>query len=601
MTRRRKTPSAGKRKGSTVRDLLEQAAAYQQAGHTAQAEAICKRILEARPDQPHALYQLAVSAYQARKDPAAVAALQRAVQLKPDFAPAWNALGYVLRDQRQLDAALDAYRKALELEPEMVAAHQGVGATLLAGGQIEPALASFAKAIELAPDSVAVATELATALRSVGRGEQSLVVARETVRRLPESSEAHGLLAIELHHHGQFEDSVDSHRRALALSPDSAVAHTNLGVTLQALGDFTGAAASHRQAVALDPRNANAQHNLGRVLMQLNLLDEAVECHRAAIAGSPGNADAHWDCALAMLGAGRMREGWEELEWRWRAAAFPTPDRHTDRPRWDGSELSGRRLLLWAEQGLGDTIHFARYLPLLARPGASLALECAPHLERLMHSLAGIESVVTREGSARNLDGFDVHLPLLSVPRLFGTTPSSIPAKVPYLAADAADRERWRAELDGGDSLRVGVVWAGSATHANDRNRSIAPDLLEPLLALPGVRWFGLQVGDRAAQPTPGALTDLGPRLTDFAETAAVIANLDLVLTVDTAVAHLAGAIGAPVWVLLPHVPDWRWMLDREDSPWYPTMRLFRQQQRGEWQPVIERVAAELRSRTEAS
>jgi hypothetical protein len=261
--------------------------------------------------------------------------------------------------------------------------------------------------------------------------------------------------------------------------------------------------------------------------------------------------------------------------------------------RRDGSDLTGRRLLLWAEQGLGDTIQFVRYATQFARQGARLVLECAPQLERLMQSLSGIDSVVTRETSPGE---FDVHLPLLSVPRLFGTTTHSIPAAVPYLAPAAADRERWRAELGGGEGLRVGLVWAGSPTHADDRNRSIAPELLEPLLELPGVRWFSLQIGARADHAPRGPLTDLAPRLVDFAETAAVIANLDLVLSVDTAVAHLAGAVGAPVWTLLPYVPDWRWMLDRDDSPWYPTMRLFRQQHRGEWQPVIERVAAELAS-----
>jgi len=583
----------GKGGGSTVRELLERAAACQRAGHTAEAETICRRILEAKPDQPHAMYQLAVAAYQGRKDPVALKLLQRTVELAPDFAEAWTALGLVLCDRGRFDGALAAHRKAIELQPEMAAAHRAMGVALLAKGATEAGLAAYARAIELAPDSVALATELATALRTRGRVEQALAVARAIVGRLPDSSEAYGLFAIELHHSGQLEDSLASHRRAVGLAPDSAAAHTNLGVTLQALGDFEGAAASHRKAVELEPRNARAQHNLALVHMQSNRLDEAIACFRAAIAVEPGNADVHWNCALALLRAGKLREGWEELEWRWQASAFPSRQRHAAVWRWDGSELAGRRLLLWAEQGLGDTIQFVRYASLLSRPGARIVLECAPELERLMRSLSGIESIVTREGSPGEVD---VQLPLLSVPRLFGTTTRSIPAAIPYLAPEAGDRERWRAELAGGEGLRVGLAWAGSPTHADDRNRSIAPELLEPLLELPGVRWFSLQVGARAGHAPRGPLTDLAPRLVDFAETAAVIANLDLVLSVDTAVAHLAGAIGAPVWTLLPYVPDWRWMLDRDDSPWYPTMRLFRQQHRGEWQPVIERVAAELTS-----
>ena len=591
--RRARRHGGGRRRGTTVRELLEEATRYQQAGRPGDAEAICRRILEVRPEQPHALCLLGIAAYQARKDPRAVQVLQRALELKPDFAPAHDALGSILRGQGHLDAALAAHRRALELDPQMVSAHQGLGAVLLARGEVGRALAAYEHAVALAPEAVGVAAELAEVLRRVGRTREAVAVARDAVARLPDSSEAHGLLAIALHHQGRLDDALASHRRAVELAPDAALAHTNLGVTLHALGDLEGAAAAHEHAVALDPRNARAQHNRGLVLMELGRLDDAVECLRAALVITPGDADLHWDQALALLGAGRLREGWDELEWRWQATAFPSTARHADRPRWDGSALAGRHLLLWAEQGLGDAIQLVRYVPLLARPGARVSVECAPELQRLLCSLPGVASVVSHAEPG----DFDVHLPLMSVPRLFGTTTRSIPATVPYLAPDLADRERWRAELAGEGELRAGLVWAGSPTHRNDRNRSIAPGLLEPLLAVPGVRWFGLQVGERAAPPPAGPMTDLGPRLADFAETAAVIANLDLVVTVDTAAAHLAGAIGAPVCLLLPHAPDWRWMQAREDSPWYPTMRLFRQERRGAWEPVIARVAAEVARR----
>lgn len=589
------TRGAGKRgrgkRGSTLRELLAQASTYLQAAHIAEAEAVCRRILDVLPDQPHALYMLAMCGYQARRDPTAVPLLQRVLEIEPRLAEAWNSLGIIYREHGKLDAALDAHRRALEVQPELVAAHLGLGSTLVMRGETAAGINTFNTAVELAPDSVPVATEFAAALRRAGRATDAVLVARAAVERMPESSEAHGLLAIELHEQGRLDDAAECHRRAVSLAPESAVAHTNLGVTLHALDDLDGALQCHRQAIALAPRNGRAQYNCGLALLQLNRLDEGIECLRAVVGAEPGNADARWDLALALLGAGRLREGWEEFEWRWRASAFPSSERHTDLPRWDGSALTSRRLLLWAEQGLGDTIQFARYANLLARPGTRLVIECAPQLQRLLGSLRGVESIVTRDQSPGEID---VQVPLLSLPRLFGTTLRSIPAQVPYLAPLDEDVERWRREL-GSDGPRIGLVWAGSPTHGNDRNRSIAPQLLAPLLALPGVTYFSLQVGEK--QQLEGPVVDLAPRLVDFAETAAVIANLDLVITVDTAVAHLAGAIGAPVWVLLPYAADWRWLQDRDDSPWYPTMHLFRQQRRGDWQPVIERVAAQLADR----
>lgn len=495
-----------------------------------------------------------------------------------------------LRRQGRLDDALAVLRRVVDLSPGLDAAHRMMAAIHVARREPQRAVDTYRHALEAAPDALWASADLAALLRALGRGDQALAVAQATVAVLPASSEAHGLLAVELHHQGRLDESVAEHRRAVALAPDSAVAHTNLGVTLHARGDLEGAAACHATAVALDPRNARAHHNLALAHMATNRLDEAVDALRTALAIDPRNAELHWDHALALLGSGRLREGWEAFEWRWHTAALAPARRHVDVPRWDGSPLAGRRLLLWAEQGLGDTIQFVRYAALLTRHGERIVLECAPGLRRLLQAMPSFEAVVSPGESPGTVD---VQLPLLSVPRLFGTTMRSVPATVPYLLPAAADRQRWAHALGGGAGLRVGVVWAGSPTHRNDRNRSIAPALLAPLLAVPGIDFFGLQV---TADPgaSPRGLRNLGPSLVDFAETAAVIANLDLTITVDTAVAHLAGALGAPVWVLLPFAADWRWMRDRQDSPWYPSMRLFRQAAPGQWQPVIGRVADDL-------
>jgi tetratricopeptide (TPR) repeat protein len=591
MARRMRRQGGRTRRGTTVREVLSEAIRHQEAGRPADAEALCRSILEVRPDQPQALFLLGVSCWQSRRDPAAVASIQRAIEHKPDFARAYDGLGQILRELGRVDEAVAAHRKAIELDPGGMGAYQGLGATLLQRGEIEPGLEAYRRAVELAPNEPKVAAELISALRRIGRGGDALAVARESALRSPDSHEAHTTLAIESHNEGLLEAAADHHRRAIALAPESAIAHTNLGVTLHALGDLEEATRQHQRATELDPKQARAQSNLGLAHLECNRLEEAVDCFGAALAVEPGNAGGHFNRALALLGAGRLAEGWEEFEWRWRSPGFPSRERHTDHPRWDGSALSGRRLLVYSEQGIGDTIQFARYLPMLARPGARLLVECAPEVARLLGSLAGVEAVVER---GRAPGHFDVQIPRLSLPRLFGTTLASVPARIPYLAPDPADVVRWRDRTTTESGLRAGLVWAGSATHNNDHHRSIAPELLGPLLETTGVHWFGLQVGERASPPPPGPMTDLSPHLRDFADTAAAIASLDLVVTVDTAVAHLAGAIGARVWTLLPHAPDWRWLKDREDSPWYPTMRLFRQPARGTWKPVIERVCAEL-------
>ena len=583
-TSKSKSPKR-KRTGTTLREVLERASLHLDAGRFGEAEALCRRTLEVRPEQPHALYLLGLSIHRGRRDPDGLPFVDRALAAKPDFAEAHCGRGLLLQETGRSVDALAAYRRALELQPSLVMAHRGLAACHAARGEIEDALAAYARAIELAPDSVSLLAESAALLRRVGRAEAALRIVANAADRSPDSPDVQGLLAQELHHQGRLDESVAAHRRTIELAPDVAIAHTNLGVTLQARGDLDGAAASHAHAATLDPRNARAQHNRALVCMEQNRLDEAEEAFSHALAADPRDPDLHWDHALSLLRAGRLREGWEEFEWRWSAPGFGSSPRHTNIPLWDGSALDGRRLLVHAEQGLGDTIQFCRYLPMLRRPGAEIVFECPPPLSRLMQSLDGVGAIVHRDQSA---GAVDVQVPLLSLPRLFGTTTRSIPAAVPYLAAAEPDRERWARELESiGGRRRVGFVWAGSATHRNDAQRSMPVHHVERLLSDVDLRGFSLQV---EGSEVPSEMVDLGGRLSDFAETAAVVANLDLVVTVDTAVAHLAGALGRPVWVVLPFAPDWRWMLEREDSPWYPTMRLFRQANRGDWDDVLTRL-----------
>ena len=402
-------------------------------------------------------------------------------------------------------------------------------------------------------------------------------------------------LAVQHHQAGRLQEAEQLYRQVLAQQPEHARAMQFLGVIAHEFGRNDLALDLIRRAIALNPNSAQAHNNLGNILKANGQLDEAVAAYRRAIALNPDLPEAHHNLAYALLTRGDFQRGGEEFEWRSKCKDLPPP-RNFAQPQWDGRPLEGRTLLLHAEQGFGDALQFIRYVPLMARRGGRIIIECPAGLQRLFQTIAGGCQIVA---AGQPLPGFDLHCPLLSLPRVFGTNLANIPKDVPYLHADAEDARRWQHRLAGYSSIvRVGLAWAGNPTHKNDRNRSIKLARLAPLGQLPGVSFISLQKGDAAAEaktPPPGMeLIDWTEELKDFADTAALIANLDLVIAVDTAVVHLAGAMGKPVWTLLPFVADWRWLLDRQDSPWYPSMRLFRQPSIGDWDGVITRVAEAL-------
>src|SRR3989441_401595 len=374
--------------------------------------------------------------------------------------------------------------------------------------------------------------------------------------------------------------------------------HYNLGETYRATGKLEDAIASYRQALALKPDFAEAHKSLGIALWDQGKLDEAITCFRQALTLKPDYVHAHCSLGLALLSAGDLSRGFTEYEWRWRLKEFERQCAGLilPQPFWDGSELNGRTILLYAEQGFGTTIQFIRYAPLVARGGGCVIVACQPELVRLLASVAGTAQVVSER---EPLPDFDLHAPLLSLPRIIGTTLETIPSQCPYLSPPESSSVKVEATPD--VKLKVGIVWAGLPIHRNDRNRSCPLSYFLELAELPGVAVYSLQKHPIAAglgEVTLGMLVhNLSDQIGDWADTAAAICQLDLVLTVDTGVAHLAGALGWPVWVLLPHVGvDWRWMDGREDSPWYPSMRLFRQDAPGDWPGVFATVSAELQT-----
>jgi tetratricopeptide (TPR) repeat protein len=396
----------------------------------------------------------------------------------------------------------------------------------------------------------------------------------------------------------EFEASIDAYRHALRLNPECYLSHDGMGAALRETGKIEEAIAAHRRSIRINPGNPAAHYNLGLTLGKKGSIAEAMTSYRQAIGIDPNYAEAHWNLALLLLVQGDFEQGWQEYEWRWRRKNFPSLWPRFSGPRWNGEDLSGKRLLVHTEQGYGDAVQFVRYAPLLAARGAKATLLCQQPLARLMKNAAGVDQVASAMMSPDERPAFDMHCPMMSLPLLLGTRLESIPAEVPYLKADPALVEKWGAKLAASNGrLKVGLVWAGSPTNKNDRYRSVTLEQLSPL-ASAGAQFFSLQKGPAAAQsanpPYGMELIDLTEDLEDFADTAAMIANLDLVIAVDTAVAHLAGAMGKPAWVLLASEQDWRWLLKREDTPWYPTLRLFRQRMPGDWAEAIERVAGDL-------
>lgn len=506
----------------------------------------------------------------------------------------------------RLEEAAAGYASILAMRPRHADALHLSGLVSHQQGDHMSARRRVEQAIAAAPTVAAYRVSLVAILLAQGQAEAALAAAGEAVARCP--AESGVWLALGNAHlaAGEVEAAIAAYEAALAADPASAEALNNLGSALHRAGRLAAAEETLRRAVGLRPGHAGQLANLGLVVKDQGRFAEAMALYERALAAEPDHATARANRATLLLQQGRFEEGWAEYEWRWRAPGFTSRPRHFGPPAWDGGDPAGRTLLLYAEQGLGSAIQFVRYAALIADRGARVIVECQPPLARLFRaSLAGaggpVSHVVAR---GEPLPSFDAHAPLMSLPLRCGTTLATVPASVPYLHADPAAVAAWRERLtaaDGGaGGLRIGLAWAGNPAHANDHNRSLPPptaaSLLAPLLALPDARFFSLQLGpgtaSTAAQLAEGGLIDLSAEIGDFADTAALITALDLVVSVDTAVAHLAGALARPVWMLVPTIPEWRWLTDRDDSPWYPTLRLFRQPTPGDWAGVVARVAA---------
>jgi tetratricopeptide (TPR) repeat protein len=532
-------------------------------GRLDEAEKIYNRVLKARRDHFDALHLLGMLNHQRGKAGEAYRLVTAALKVNPRSPDALSNLAMVLHALKRDAEALASVEKALALAPDHLDALNNRGNVLLELKRPAEAAEAFDRVLALEPRHIQARINRGNALAELGQSGQAIA----------------------------------EYDAALRLQPGNPHAHYNRGNALRALRRDADAVAAYDRALAALPGHVSAWMNRGLALMALNRHQDALASYGKALALSPDNPDVHFNEALALLTVGDYPRGFEKYEWRWKRTGAAARPRFRQ-PLWLGEfPLAGKTILLHAEQGLGDTIQFARYVPLLARAGANVVLEVQPELKELLSGIEGAAAIFAR---GENLPRFDAHCPLASLPLACKTTLADVPSGIPYLRASEQRIARWRGRVESVGAPRIAVAWSGRATHVNDRNRSIAFAELEPLLASAGVHFVSIQHELRATDAERLAqdarIIHVGGELADLADTAAVLALCDLAICVDTSVAHLAGAMARPTFVLIPFQPDWRWTANREFSPWYPQARLYRQQVPGDWRGVLERVSESLAS-----
>ncbi len=636
-----------------------------QLGRTSEAERCYRAALRLAPDHADALNNLSVVLEQKGRRDDAEALLRRAVAAHPAAGTLWCNLARLLLDGDRLEAAAAAFERALDLTPVAAIAHYGLGLVRRRQERLGDAETNFRAALARNPALADADNELGLVLRRTGRLAEAETCFRRAIRTQPSLAAAHLNLGTLLLDGDQLDDAEAAFEAALAARPDWADAHYSLGLVLREQSKLAAAEEAFGRAVALEPNHAAALGALGAVLtrrgateaaepllrraiaiepqylqpshdlalllwrerreaearalaeatlaraptsadaaLNMGMLDEtdcdregATRWYERAVALDPAMAEAQFSLGRMRLLEGRFAEGWEGYEWRLRTTRATRA--FFGRLGWDGSPLAGKTIVLHSVQGLGDTLQFCRYVPLVAARGGTVILAVQPALRRLLAQLPGVSRTIDAFGERPDTDFLT---PLASLPRLFRTDFASIPAPEGYLRAPEEALSRWRQRLKGGEPrLRVGLCWSGNPEQTLDRNRSTTLATLAPLLEVPGVSFYSLQVGPRAADIVAHGfadrIVDLGPALSDFTETAAAMTLLDLVITTDTSVPHLAGALGRPTFVLLQPMPDWRWLLERSDNPWYASHRLFRQRRRGDWTEVVAEAAAALAER----
>lgn len=587
---------------ATLADWFVEAQKQHQAQRFSEAESLYRRVVEAEPTHVGAWHHLGLACVAQDKLAEAARAFQKALEVSPLHVESLTQLGILLARQNRLPEATAKFRQAIELRPEHAKAHNNLGVVLTQLGRSDEAMACYQEAARLQPDYAEAHFNLGIWFGDRKQHDKSIACYERALQARPDYVDAMFNLGLILIHERRPGEAAATLEHAVRLKPENPEGHNNLCLAYADLGRFDAAIASCDAALRLRPFDAKSHMNRGISLAASGRIDEGLAAYAVALRLQTEYVNAHWNRSLAWLAQGDFARGWPEYEWRWQRTETKT--RNFPEPRWDGVSLDGKTILLWCEQGLGDTLQFVRYASDLKKRGATVWLECPSKMIPLLSGCAGIDRTLP-EGSPLPA-GFDCQAPLMSLPLLCGTTLADIPGEIPYLSIDPVLVERWRQELGVSQAFRIGVAWQGNPKHRFDQHRSIPVHWFASLATLDGVELYSLQKGPGVNQLAGirFPILELGSRLDEsggaFLDTAAVMQSLDLVITIDSALAHLGGALGVPVWVALSTNPDWRWLLDRTDSLWYPTVRLFRQQKLGDWAPVFERMREDVRALRDA-
>ena len=578
---------------------FERALSLQRAGQFEQAAQLYRRVLQGQPTNFAAAHMLGAVLLQQGRFDEAERQLRRALQIAPRSPEARNNLGLALRYLDRYEEAIWAFDRAIELRPDYAQAYSNRGNALRLQGRLEPALESYDRAVMLDPSSSDAFYNRGGVLEEMQLWDDAVASYENALALKPNFPQALNNLGNSLFNLARYEEALDKFNRALTLAPPNADVLTNRGNVLREMRQFTAALADHNAALALDPSSVECFNNRGSVYREVGRLDEALSDYRHALALNPDHVGARANLALTELLLGDWASGFEGYELRfrkWKNRVF-IPDNGA--PTWRGEALAGKSILLYGEQGFGDAIQFIRYVPQLVAQGARVTVMCDRRLHRLFSNIAsGVEFVDTTELGRT----FDYQIALMSLPRVLAIRPQTLRSQVPYLRAEAGRCEYWRMRL-GEHGFRVGIAWQGNPAGSIDNGRSIPLRAFAPLTKIERVRIISLQknYGSEQLASLPPGMTverpgfDFDEGNDAFIDTAAIMANLDLVITSDTSIAHLAGALARPVWIALKYVPDWRWLTERTDSPWYPTARLFRQNQLDDWEGVVSEITEALK------
>ncbi len=574
---------------------MERAISAYRSGEFAEAARLCDAILAAEPRHLDAINMAGALALQAGNTPAALAHFSRAVEVAPDFSQGFNNRGVVLQQMKRWDEALASFVRAAAIEPAFVDAVYNRGVVLSEMKRWDEALQAYARALELDPRNARVHNNRGNVLQKLKRWDEALAGYQKALELRPDYPEALTNRGAVLRELRRWDEAVRDYGKALALRPDYAEALSNLGLALKEMNRWDEALRYCDRALQVRPGFPEALNNRGFVLHDLRRWDEALASYQQSIDARPDYAEPRWNMSLLHLLRGDYARGWDLFEWRWKTEDIAPQFRAFAEPLWLGKEdIAGKTMLVHSEQGLGDTIQYARYVHEAAARGAHVIFETPAALRPLMASSFPEATIVAKNAFH---GAIDFQVPLVSLPLAFGTTVETIPARVPYLAVEEARQREWTERLGPRTKKRIGIAWAGNPAQRNDHNRSMAFRHLAPLLEMDfefHCLQKDLRPGDGEALMRLRQVRRWDAELGDFADTAALANALDLVISVDTSIAHLAGALGRPTWILLTWMADYRYFLDREDSPWYPSARLFRQPGAGDWDAVIERVRAAL-------